>query len=61
MRILKEEEFNNLALKAKGKSSPIFNSLVNINVGEGLLIIKKDCNHKAIPSTLVKHIEKNTR
>lgn len=41
MRILKEEEFNNLALKAKGKSSPIFNSLVNLNLGEGLLIEKK--------------------
>ena len=41
MRILKEKEFNNLALKAKGKSSPIFNSLFNLNLGEGLLIEKK--------------------
>jgi hypothetical protein len=58
MRILKEEEFNNLALKGKGRSSPIFNSLVNLNVGEGVLIEKKDWNRKASPSTLVKYIEK---
>ncbi len=58
MRILKEEEFNNLALKGKGRSSPIFNSLLNLNVGEGVLIEKKDWNRKASPSTLVKYIEK---
>jgi hypothetical protein len=58
MRILKEEEFNNLALKGKGRSSPIFNSLVNLNIGEGVLIEKKDWNRKASPSTLVKYIEK---
>ncbi|MBL7920916.1 MAG: hypothetical protein JNJ40_11415 [Bacteroidia bacterium] len=58
MRILKEEEFNNLALKGKGRSSPIFNSIVNLNVGEAILIEKKDWNRKASPSTLVKYIEK---
>jgi hypothetical protein len=58
MRLLKEEEFNSLALKGKGRSSPIFNSLVNLNVGEGVLIEKKDWNRKASPSTLVKYIEK---
>lgn len=58
MRILKEEEFNNLALKGKGRSSPIFNSIVNLNVGEAVLIEKKDWNRKASPSTLVKYIEK---
>lgn len=58
MRLLKEEEFNSLALKGKGRSSPIFNSLVNLNIGEGVLIEKKDWNRKASPSTLVKYIEK---
>lgn len=58
MKILKEEEFNNLALKGKGRSSLIFNSLVNLNVGEAILIEKKDWNRKASPSTLVKYIEK---
>ena len=58
MKLLKEEEFNNLALKGKGRSSPIFNSLVNLNIGEGVLIEKKDWNRKASPSTLVKYIEK---
>ncbi len=58
MRILKEDEFNNLALKGKGRSSPIFNSIVNLNVGEAVLIEKKDWNRKASPSTLVKYIEK---
>ncbi|MDP3567460.1 hypothetical protein [Sediminibacterium sp.] len=58
MKLLKEEEFNNLALKGKGRSSPIFNSIVNLNVGEAVLIEKKDWNRKASPSTLVKYIEK---
>ena len=58
MKILKEEEYNNLALKGKGRSSPIFNSIVNLNVGEAVLIEKKDWNRKASPSTLVKYIEK---
>ncbi|MBA3683263.1 MAG: hypothetical protein H0W73_19165 [Bacteroidetes bacterium] len=58
MKILKEEEFNNLALKGKGRSSLIFNSLLNLNVGEAVLIEKKDWNRKASPSTLVKYIEK---
>jgi len=58
MKILKEEEFNNLALKGKGRSSPIFNSIVNLNVGEAVLIEKKDWNRKASPSTLVKYIER---
>lgn len=58
MRILKEEEFNRLALKGKGRSSPIFNSIVNLNVGEAVLIEKKDWNRKASPSTLVKYIER---
>ncbi|MEO6303144.1 MAG: hypothetical protein ABIP51_08215 [Bacteroidia bacterium] len=58
MKILKEEEFNNLALKGKGRSSLIFNSLVNLNVGEAILIEKRDWHRKASPSTLVKYIEK---
>jgi hypothetical protein len=58
MRILKEEEFNRLALKGKGRSSPVFNSIVNLNVGEAILIEKKDWNRKASPSTLVKYIER---
>ena len=58
MKFLKEDEFNSLALKGRGRSSLIFNSLVNLNVGEAILIEKKDWNRKASPSTLVKYIEK---
>ena len=58
MKILKEEEFNSLALKGKGRSSLIFNSLVNLNIGEAILIEKRDWHRKASPSTLVKYIEK---
>ncbi len=58
MKLLKEEEFNNLALKGKGRSSVIFNSIINLSIGEAVLIEKKDWNRKASPSTLVKYIEK---
>ncbi len=59
MKLLKEEEYDQLALKGRGRSSHIFNSIVNLHVGEAVLIEKKDWNRKASPSTLVKYIEKH--
>lgn len=59
MKKLNEEEFQNLPLKGRGRSSHVFNSIVNLKVGEAILIEKKDWSRKAGPSTLVRYIEKN--
>lgn len=58
MKKLSEEEFQNLTLRGKGRSSHVFNSLINLKVGEALLLEKKDWTRKASPSTLVRYIEK---
>lgn len=59
MKLLSEEEYKGLSLKGKGRSSELFNSLINLKKGEAVLIEQKDWNRKAGPSTLVKYIEKN--
>ena len=59
MKLLSEEEYKSLSLKGKGRSSELFNSLINLKKGEAVLIEQKDWNRKAGPSTLVKYIEKN--
>lgn len=58
MKKLTKEELHNFILKGKGRSSEVFNSILNLKVGEGLLIEPKDWHRKASPSTLVKYIEK---
>lgn len=58
MKRLSDEEYKNLSLKGKGRSSELFNSLINLKKGEAILIEEKDWNRKAGPSTLVKYIEK---
>lgn len=58
MRKLSAEEFSQLSIKGKGRSSAVFNSLINLKEGEGLLIEQKDWTRKAAPSALVRYIEK---
>lgn len=58
MRKLSADEFAQLPIKGKGRSSVIFTSLINLKEGEGLLIEQKDWNRKAAPSSLVRYIEK---
>lgn len=58
MRKLSPSEFEQLPIKGKGRSSHVFNSIVNLKEGEALLIERKDWNRKAGPSTLVRYIEK---
>ena len=59
MKKLTAEEFDQLFIKGKGRSSHVFNSIVNLQIGEALLIEQKDWKRKAGPSTLVRYIEKN--
>lgn len=61
MKKLSPTEFNDLPLKGKGRSSALYNSIVNLKVGEALLIEKKDWKRKAGPGTLVRYIEKTQR
>lgn len=59
MKKLSAEEFEQITIRGKGRSSHLFNAIVNLKIGEGLLIEKKDWTRKASPSTLVRYIEKN--
>ncbi|HEX8516386.1 MAG TPA: hypothetical protein VF868_09330 [Bacteroidia bacterium] len=58
MKKLSTEEYEQLPIKGKGRSSPVFNSLINLKAGEAMLIEKKDWNRKAAPGTLIRYIEK---
>lgn len=58
MKKLTSEEFEQLPLRGKGRSSHVFNSIVNLKAGEAVLIEHKDWKRKAGPSTLVRYIEK---
>lgn len=59
MKKLTSAEYEQLPIRGKGRSSHVFNSIVNLQVGEALLIEKADWKRKASPSTLVRYIEKN--
>jgi uncharacterized protein (DUF2249 family) len=59
MKKLSSDEYDQLPIRGKGRSSHVFNSIVNLQVGEAILIEQKDWNRKASPSTLVRYIEKN--
>lgn len=58
MKKLSTDEYELLQIKGKGRSSHVFNSLVNLKSGEAILIEKKDWKRKAAPGTLVRYIEK---
>ncbi len=59
MKKLTSDEYDQLPIRGKGRSSHVFNSIINLQVGEAVLIEKNDWNRKASPSTLVRYIEKN--
>lgn len=58
MKKLSSDEFAQLPIRGKGRSTHVFNSLINLKPGEAVLIEKKDWSRKAGPSTLVRYIEK---
>ena len=58
MRKLSASEFEQLPIKGKGRSSHVFNSIINLKEGEALLVERKDWARKAGLSTLVRYIEK---
>lgn len=58
MKKLSAGEYEELPIKGKGRSSHVFNSIINLKPGEALLIEKKDWKRKAGPGTLVRYIER---
>ena len=58
MKKLTTDEYNQLPIRGKGRSTDVFNSILNLKIGEALLIESKDWKRKAGPSTLVRYIEK---
>jgi uncharacterized protein (DUF2249 family) len=58
MKKLTADEYDLLPIKGKGRSSHIFNSIINLKAGEAVLIEKKDWKRKAAPGSLIKYIEK---
>jgi hypothetical protein len=58
MKKLSTEEYEQLPIKGKGRSSHVFNSIINLKAGEAVLIEKKDWKRKAAPGTLIRYIEK---
>ena len=58
MRKLTASEFEQLPIRGKGRSSHVFNSILNLKEGEALLVERKDWARKAGLSTLVRYIEK---
>ena len=61
MKKLSSDEYDQLPIRGKGRSSHVFNSIVNLKAGEAVLIEQKDWKRKASPSTLVRYIEKKHR
>jgi hypothetical protein len=61
MKKLSTAEYEQLVVKGKGRSSPVFNSIINLKAGEALLIEKSDWKRKAGPGTLVRYIEKTKK
>jgi hypothetical protein len=58
MKKLSAEEYEQLPIKGKGRSSHVFNSIINLKAGEAVLLEKKDWKRKAAPGTLIRYIEK---
>ncbi|MDF2436006.1 MAG: hypothetical protein K0Q95_382 [Bacteroidota bacterium] len=58
MKKLSPEEYELLPIKGKGRSSHVFNSIINLKAGEAVLIERKDWKRKAAPGSLIKYIEK---
>jgi hypothetical protein len=61
MKKISQDEFESLPIRGKGRSGHVFNTIINLQPGEAVLIEKKDWSRKASPSSLVRYIEKTQR
>ena len=58
MKKLSKEEFDRLALKGHGNSSPFFRAIIALRPGEGLFISRKEWNASKAPTRICRYIEK---
>lgn len=58
MKKLSSDEFDALPLHGKGSSSPLYNKLLNLQVGEALIILKTEWYVKYSPTTTMNRIER---
>ncbi|MEP7168053.1 MAG: hypothetical protein ABI855_01655 [Bacteroidota bacterium] len=58
MQKITSEEFDNLKLHGRGSTSPLFNALLKLKPGEGLIVYKKEWFVKYPPTRIVNKIER---
>lgn len=56
---LTSEEFDNLHLHRRGRSSVFYNTLLEMKVGEAIIIEKKEWRPKYPPTTIINRVQKN--
>lgn len=52
------EEFDRIPLHGRGRSSPVFNAIMDLKVGEGIKIKKSGWKPKYAPTLIAKRIER---
>jgi len=55
---LTDEEFDQLPIKGWGRSSPTYNAIISLKIGEGIMILKSQWRRKKPPSSVCRAIEK---
>lgn len=60
MRKLTPEEYSQLPLVGRGRTSPFYRAVAQLKVGEILLLEKSDWKKKYHPGAVVRNLEKRT-
>lgn len=55
---LTSEEFDQLKIKGWGRSSPTYNAIIGLKVGEAVIILKTQWRRNKAPSSACRAIEK---
>ncbi|MBI4946652.1 MAG: hypothetical protein HY840_09650 [Bacteroidetes bacterium] len=58
MKKISDEEFSKLPLISSGKTSPFFNAIIGLHVGESLFISKKEWKGCQTPTRICHYIMK---
>lgn len=58
MQKISKEEFDGLQLHGKGSASPLYRALLNLKVGEAMIILKKEWFKKYPPTTIINRVER---
>ena len=58
MKLISDEELNNLPLRGKGTASLAYNKIFNLKKGENLQIDKQDWKRRDTPGRICRYLEK---